>query len=237
MHNDSGNSPKVYGLNQKGTIIKELKIDSKNKDWEDLTSDKNGNLYVGDFGNNENKRKKLSILKIKKEYLQSDSLVPIERISFYYPNQKQFPPKKKQQYFDSEAFFHFNDSLYIFTKSRVKGDYGATSVYKIPAIPGNHAAVLIDTFKTCDGSGCWITSADISNDGKKVVLLTPNVVWLFTDFKADHFFKGNVTPFPLDISSQKEGICFKNNTTLYISDEKSHNRGGNLYEFKLETED
>jgi hypothetical protein len=36
-----------------------------NIDWED-TKDKNGNLYVGDFGNNDNERKDLCIYKIDK---------------------------------------------------------------------------------------------------------------------------------------------------------------------------
>ena len=34
--------------------------------------------------------------------------------------------------------------------------------------------------------------------------------------------------------SQKEGVCFKNDSTLYITDEKSHGKGGNLYELKIE---
>lgn len=233
MLNDGGNAPKIYGLNKQGDIIKELVINAKNNDWEDLASDKHGNLYIGDFGNNLSKRKNLAILKVKARDLSSDSLVEVERISFRYPNQSKFPPKKKQRHFDSEAFVHYNDSLYIFTKSRVRNDFGKTNLYKIPAKRGNHLAELIGTFNSCPDIECWITSADISIDEKKVVLLTSRSVWLFTDFKTDNFLDGASTEYLFEHSSQKEGICFKDSTTMYITDEKAHGAGGNLYEFSL----
>jgi len=233
MINDSGNSTKLYGVNEKGKIIKELKINAKNNDWEDITSDKEGNLYIGDFGNNENKRKNLSILKILKESLNNSRKIDVERISFKYENQQIFPPKKKDLYFDCEAFFHYRDSLFLFTKSRVKGNFGKTNLYKIPAKQGNYTAKLVSSFNTCPEIDCWITGADICNDGKKVALLTSKSVYLFTDFKNSDFFNGTVTGFPLNHISQKEGICFKNDSTIYITDEKAHGSDGFLYKFKL----
>lgn len=233
MHNDGGNKSKLYALNTKGNIIKKLKIDAKNNDWEDLTSDENGNLYIGNFGNNKNKKKKFSILKIKKLDLESDTIVSVNRISFYYPQQKKFPPKKNNLYYDCEAFFYFNHYFYLFTKSRVASNYGKTSLYKVPAKAGHHPAILVDSFNTCNDMNCWVTSADISNDGKKIALLTPSAVWVFTNFKDDDFFGGTAISFPFDLKSQKEGVSFKNNETLYITDEKAHDQGGNLYEFSL----
>lgn len=233
MLNDSGNKPKIYGLNKKGTIQKELKIDAKNNDWEDLTSDRKGNLYIGDFGNNLSDRKNLTILKINASDLKSDSKVAIERISFKYPNQKKIPSKKKNRYFDCEAFFYFNNNLYLFTKSRVKGNFGKTDLYKIPAEKGQHEAQFISSFNTCPDLHCWITSADISADGKKVILLNHKSAWLFTNFKGDDFLNGTVKELQFEHQSQKESISFKDNSTLYITDERSHGIGGNLYEFSI----
>ena len=231
MLNDGGNKSRLYGLNEKGKIVKELKIDAKNKDWEDLTSDPNGNLYIGDFGNNRSSRKNLAILKVSASDLESDSLISVERIGFKYPNQKKFPPKKKQMYFDSEAFLFYNDSLYIFTKSRVKDDFGRTDLYKVPAKKGQHEAIYIDSFTTCNDLACWITAADINEDQDEVVLLTHQSVWSFTDFEMDNFFKGTVVQYDLGHRSQKEAICFKTDSLLYITDERSHGGGGNLYKF------
>ncbi len=233
MLNDSGNKPRLFGVSKKGNIKKELKIKAKNNDWEDLTSDKLGNLYIGDFGNNLNKRKNLAILKVKHSDLEKNKDIEIERISFYYPNQDKFPPKKDKMYFDCEAFFHFNDSLYLFTKSRVKDNHGKTNVYKIPATKGNHEAKFVSSFNTCNDLTCWTTSADISDDGKQVALLTQKAVWIFSNFNADDFFNGKVETYNFSSETQKEGVCFKNNNTLYITDEMAHGGDGNLYELTL----
>lgn len=233
MLNDGGNSPKIYGVSKKGNIKKVLKIEAKNNDWEELTSDKEGNLYIGDFGNNENRRKNLAILKVAQKDLMNSENVPVGRIQFYYPSQKKFPPKKKQLFFDAESFFYFNNAFYIFTKSRVKNEYGKTSLYKIPATLGTHQAEFISEFNHCNALKCWITSADISNDGTNVVLLSHTSVLVFSNFKGDDFFSGDLTEIPFKEYSQKEGICFKNKTTLYITDEKAHGVGGNLYELAL----
>ncbi|MEP1486933.1 MAG: hypothetical protein ABJK28_00740 [Algibacter sp.] len=234
MLNDSGNKPIIYGVGKKGHIKKTLKIKAKNNDWEDLASDDNGNIYIGDFGNNDNKRKNLVILKVNAADLKKDKSVEVDRISFHYENQNKFPPKHKKMYFDCEAFFHFNDHLYLFTKSRVKGDHGKTNLYRIPAKQGNHIAKLIGSFSTCEDLQCWITSVDISDDGKQVALLTQTAVWLFSDFTSDDFFKGTIKTYPFDFESQKEGVCFKNNHTLYITDENAHGGDGNLYELNLD---
>ena len=231
--NDGGNKPKIYGLNNKGEIIKEIYVKAKNYDWEDLTTDNDGNIYIGDFGNNYSKRKNLKILKVDKKYLDKKN-AEVEEIKFEYENQKKFPPKKKNMYFDAEAFFYFKNNFYIFTKSRVKNKYGKTFLYKVSAKPGKNEAKLIGEYENCDNLECWITSADISDDGKKVVLLSQKNILVFTDFKDDNFLSGKVKKIDLKHRSQKEGVTFKNNNTLLISDERAHGKGGNLYQILID---
>jgi hypothetical protein len=233
MLNDRGNKSKIYGVSKKGKIVKVIKVNAKNNDWEDLTSDEKGNLYIGDFGNNESRRKNLAILKVNAKDLLSSKKVEVEKIRFYYPNQTNFPPKKKQLFFDAESFFFHKNSFYIFTKSRVKSKFGKTALYKIPATKGNHKAEFISDFNSCDKMNCWITSADISNDGKKVALLSPSSVLIFSDYNKDDFLSGKLTKIPFNYNSQKEGVTFKNNNTLLITDEKSHGVGGGFYELKI----
>lgn len=233
MLNDSGNKPILYGVNLKGKIKHTLKLKAKNHDWEDMTTDEKGNLYVADFGNNGNKRRNLKILKVDHKQLQAKDKITVEKIRFNYPEQHKFPPKKKQRFFDAESILYKDGYLYIFTKSRVKHHFGKTALYRIPAQAGEHEAVLISTYTSCNELECWITSADISPDGKKVVLLSHDSVLLLTDFTGDNFFSGTVQKLPLGHLSQKEGVCFKDNNTLYITDERSRGRGRMLYEFSL----
>ena len=51
--NDSGGNTELYMIGEQGRVFDTLLVnDSKNIDWEDLTKDDKGNIYVGDFGNN-----------------------------------------------------------------------------------------------------------------------------------------------------------------------------------------
>jgi len=235
MLNDSGNSSSVFLVTERGEVLRELKIDAKNNDWEDITMDAHGNLYIGDFGNNENKRKDLRILKIKKKDLKSKKKVKVEKIYFSFPEQKKFPPKKK--YYDVEGFFEWQGSFYVFTKSRVKKKIGRTFLYRIPNIQdykpaekyGVFPAERISDFTTCPGRTCWITAADISKDGKKVALLNHKSAWVFTNFAGDDFFSGDVKELKFGHSSQKESITFKNDSIIYVADEETKSSGRNLY--------
>lgn len=235
MVNDSGNKPIIYGIDANGKIIKSFKIMAKNRDWEDLTMDENGHLYIGNFGNNGNDSEGLSILKIHADYLSSNQKkIHPEVISFTYPEQKKFPPKKSKRHFDCEAFFFFNDSLYLFTKSREPKNPGKTNLYKLPVTKGHYKAKLIDKFKTCDDKECWVTSTDINKDGNKMALLTENSVFVFSKFKGAKFFDSEYKRYKFDYNSQKESVAFKNDSTLYIADEYLGVDGGNLYEFKID---
>ena len=232
---DSGNKNNVYGLNSDGKIKQTVKIENAtNVDWEDLTSDNAGNLYIGDFGNNDNARKDLCIYKINSDDLKQDVATSSEKISFYYPEQTEFPPKKSGLLYDAESFFEHNGNFYIFTKNRSKGFDGSVFLYKIPNKEGNHKAQLLGTFQACNiYKKCAITSADISPDGKTVAILSASRVYLLNNFSSDDFLSGKTEEFELPEVTQKEGICFKDNETLLIVDEKDKKTGGNLYEIKI----
>ncbi|MBS7233106.1 hypothetical protein KHA90_18950 [Flavobacterium psychroterrae] len=232
---DSGNKNAIYAINSNGKIAKTITIsNATNVDWEDITKDKSGNLYIGDFGNNDNERKDLCIYKVNKNQLNKDLAVAEYKVSFSYPEQTEFPPKKKELFYDVEGFFEHGNYFYLFTKNRSKGFDGTAFIYKILNAPGTQKATKIGEFKTCDNyNHCVLTSATISPDGKKVVLLSHDKIVLFKGYKGDLFHKGTQTEIKLNHFSQKEAIVFKDNNTLLIADEKTNKVGGNVYEFKL----
>ncbi|AXT54177.1 hypothetical protein D1818_23965 [Aquimarina sp. BL5] len=230
--NDSGNDNTLFCLNQKGKIVKKLKIpNSKNVDWEDLAYDHQNNLYIGDFGNNYNNRKDLSIYKVSNIF--SDN-IEVSKIEFSLEDQKKFPPGKKNKNFDIEAFIYRNGSFYLFTKNRSSKFDGVTKLYKVSDTPGKQIATLIGSYKTCDDSNdCFISGAAINSTADKIALLTYNKIFILSDFKDDNLFNGRIKKIKLNHFSQKEGICFKNDSTLLIVDEKRKNMKGRLYEYRI----
>jgi len=232
---DSGNKNAIYAINSEGKLAKTITIsNAENVDWEDITKDKAGNIYIGDFGNNDNERKDLCIYKVAKNQLNKDLAVAEYKISFSYPEQTEFPPKKKELFYDVEGFFEQGGYFYLFTKNRSKGFDGTAFIYKVKNAKGTQKAVKIGTFKTCDNyNHCVLTSATISPDGKKVVLLSHDKIVVFKDFKGDLFHKGKQTEVSLNHFTQKEAIVFKDNSTLLIADEKTNKVGGKVYEFHL----
>ena len=234
---DRGNENHVTVLDLSGKIQKTKTLNNtQNNDWEDLTFDTKGNLYIGDFGNNANDRKDLAIYKINQSDLNNETAEVAYTVSFEYPEQKDFPPKKKDLMFDVEGFFEFQNFFYLFTKNRSKGFDGSSYVYKIPNTAGHHKAELIKTINTCsDYENCAITSAAISPDQTKFVLLSHSKIWLFENFSPDNISDGTMSEIDLDHFSQKEAVTFKNNETLLIGDERVKKTGGNLYELNLKS--
>ncbi len=232
---DHGNPDEIYQVDLNGTLLKALKVkNAKNKDWEDLTKDTENNIYIGDFGNNDNKRKNLTIYKIPDPSSEKSETKAADKITFEYPGQKDFPPSKAEMNFDAEAFFHHDNALYIITKNRTEPFTGIASIYKVPATPGAYKAEFIGEFSTCKDDGhCRVTAADISPDSSTIALLGYGQIWLFTNFEWDDFSKGDIETIDLGISTQLESLNFLDDNTLLLSDEKNGEKGGNLYSFKI----
>ena len=233
---DSGNGDNIYKVGLDGKIIKRFDVkDAKNQDWEDLTKDKKGNLYIRDFGNNRNDRKNLVIYKLPNPEVEKGDKIDAEKIEFKYPEQKEFPPKKSKLYYDTEAFFHWGDHLYIITKNRTEPFDGKARIYKVPDKKGKYKAQLVAEWTTCpERDTCIVTSAEISDDGKTIAVLGYGTLWLITDFELDDFSKGSIKQIDLKLRTQLESVCFKDANTLLLSDERSRMQGRNLYLLKLD---
>jgi hypothetical protein len=52
VHNDSGNPPLLFAVRGNGQIVRQFRVAAPNIDWEDITIDDQGHLYLGDIGNN-----------------------------------------------------------------------------------------------------------------------------------------------------------------------------------------
>jgi WD40 repeat protein len=162
-------------------------------------------------------------------------LISSKKIKFSYADQINFPPSKANKNFDCEAFIHFKNNLYLFSKNHSRPYSGYTKLYKLPDVPGTHIATLIDSFRTGNTAPLsFITAATLSPDQKKLVLLSSDKIFVFSDFEGDNFFKGKRKKILLGSISQKEAAAFLDNETLVISDEKTMKlMGGQLYKIRL----
>jgi hypothetical protein len=237
-HNDSGGKNQIYCFDGNGKITKTVTISNvSNHDWEDLAQDKNGNFYIADIGNNLNSRKFSKIFIIPNPATLKSDQTKAKIIQFKYADQKAYPPPSNQLHFDAEALIAHNNNLYIFTKNRTSPYDGYVKLYRVPAIEGTHTAQLVDSLFLGKGGSMykwWITAADISPDGKKVVLLGSDKLWVLSGFKGDNFLSGKSKQYELSNFSQKEGIAFADNNTVYFCDEVTYLiMGGNFYKAKL----
>lgn len=233
---DQGNKNMVYVLNRQGKQVADVVVENaENNDWEDITKDAQGNIYIGDFGNNDNNRQNLAILKLDLKDASQKTTKAIQTTKFHYEGQTEFPPKKSNWLYDCEAFVEMSGNFYLFTKNRSKGFDGTFLVFQLPNREGEFEAKLIGKLKLAGKySDAAITSAAINSTNDKIVLLTHKNIHVLSGFTADNFNTAKIEKVPLNHNSQKEAIVFLDDKTLLIADEKDKETGGNVYRFEFD---
>ena len=235
LHNDSGDSAKLYQIDTTGMILKTVVVtNATNFDWEDITQDSQGNWYIADIGNNSNNRQNLKIYKIPNPSLIAGNTVTAGVIHYSYPEQTAFPPVDSKKKYDAEALIYYQDSLYIFTKDRTAPHQGYTWLYQLPSDTGTYNAVLLDSFHTQQINFIFeVTGAAITPSGNKLALLGANRLWLFSDFVGNRFFDGTLQVVNFNDITQKEALDFVDSTALYYSNESSILGSARLKELTL----
>lgn len=229
--NDGGNAPELFIVDTLGQLIHKSEIPGvKNVDWESLAF-ADGVLYIGDFGNNRNKRIDLTIYRLQMgAFFSQGKMEVLEPIYFAYEDQHDFPPDGPQRNYDLEAMVLLNDSIFLFTKNRTKPFDGYTHCYGLSIKPGKQTAQRLQSYQTGLGltESFWISGADYSARHKQLVLTGYDKLWIFSDFAGTNFFEGKAERYYYNRFSQKEGICIMGNK-IYYTDEKNNDITGFLY--------
>ncbi|OFZ56990.1 MAG: hypothetical protein A3D92_20690 [Bacteroidetes bacterium RIFCSPHIGHO2_02_FULL_44_7] len=228
--NDGGHAAELYVLNLRGEIEKTVKVlGASNQDWEDLTSDGTF-LYVGDIGNNLNKRRDLCVYKIPLQDIRQGQEVTAEKIAFNYSEQVAFPPDPDQKRYDAEGLAYYQGSLWIFTKVNDTPWSGKTLIYKLGIQPGNYTLSMNRSIFIGDG-GWWsdaVTSAD--QHGGFFFLTTYNRILKY-DLGQQPALCTAVYNFPE--STQKESILIYDECSWVADEYQTFLGGGKLYKIPL----
>jgi hypothetical protein len=215
-HGDSGNGPKLYEVSPTGQVLDEQVVKkATNVDWEDLARDDEGNLYLGDFGNNANARRNLAIYKVRLDDQGQPSQV--DTIRFYYPDQRQFPPPGEDNLnFDCEAMFWYQDRLHLFSKNLSQTQQRVVKHYVLPDHKGYHEAVLDEKTIVLPEP---ITAADVSLDGKRFALLSYGKIYVFDMSQSGNIFDHPRYVIKFPRAGQAESLVFINSVDFIFGNE------------------
>ncbi|NVK28362.1 MAG: hypothetical protein HWE14_09975 [Flavobacteriia bacterium] len=240
MINDSGNEPFLFeykGVNYQGAYY----IEAQNRDWEALTLDLMGNLYIGDIGNNANNRGTREIYRINVSDLNHtfDTITP-ERIPYSTPVQPPYPDAKRD--YDWESLIWYAGQFHVFSKNRREPFDGKLIHFSTSA-----QFEKADTFQIEDSTVLgaivrelyWVTDATISLDRRHLFLLSSDKIIAYFDFPGTRFFEGYKVTMPLGTIAQHEAIAAWNDTLLLMADEQTPLGGRSLkvFDFSDELED
>jgi len=218
-HGDHGNDPILYTINWQGEVVSQLRVPGAvNNDWEGLTRDNQGRIYIGDFGNNRNDRRDLTIYRFDPAHPDTEPA----RIFFLYADQHEFPPADKADYnFDCEGMVWREGMLYLFTRDR--GRHRLCRVYALSAQPGTAVAQPIGEYEL----PAEVTDAALSPDNTHLALLSQQQLFLVT-ITPESLVGGSVRVIPLPGVSHAEGVVFTDRYTLAITTER-----GGMYQLIL----
>lgn len=229
-HNDGG-IPALYCIGPDGKLVKTVQLNANNAGWEDLAKDKDGNFYVGGFGDNYNQKTELKIYKIPDPATIRAEIINPDVIHYHYADRIAGNGKN----YDMDAMTIFRDSIFLFTKKPDKK--GFIRVYRLPLTGGDYAAPLIDSISV-GGTDMqyWITGAATSPDQRYVLLLSHDKIFILYGFKNSRLSSGRQKIISLGHFSHKAGVCFSAPGKVFIVDELEFILGGKLYSLDLTPE-
>lgn len=249
--NDSGDEARLFPIHENGDVIippflKRHYNDSThvfqgipifgatNQDWETLARLKD-TLIIGDTGNNGNARRDQALyFVLEPNPLAVEGAHALYRVPIAFPDQNAWPPAEWD--FDCEAIFTFRGKIYFLTKQRANQNINqpkpATRLYRLDSRHTNRVNTLT-LIGSKENLGGWVTAADLSPDeGRLAVLIHHPInsgVWIFNQpRRGDNFLKEDGQFFAFGKRGQCEGICWKNNDTLIITNEDR-----DIYEYQV----
>lgn len=204
VHNDSGHLAVLYAIRRTGELVAEVPVaGAKNIDWEDIAADDQGFLYIADSGNNFSMFPIRSIYKVVEPDPFATPIQPakvVQRFKYSYDGQR----------FDAEGLFVRDGTLWLVSKPRGS----RSAIYRLE--PGQNGKMRPVKVAQLPMTGA--TAADLSPDGKTLIVATHNTVTIINvtpDGVPQAPFNSTTVRFP---AGEVEACCFDGPDVLVASE-------------------
>lgn len=211
-HNDSGNEPILFGLDEDGRIVARVRIEgARFEDWEDLAAAgcPEGNcLLLGDIGDNHARRNEVAVHLVAEPGREDRGTRVVRSLRAAYPDGPQ----------DAEAVFGHRGETYVVTKGR----HGPIGLYQFPPASGSAGKLrkVRELWPQPADRRDWVTGATTTPDGRWVVVRTYGTLHFFT---AGDLLNGKGPAARFDLTAldipQGEAIAVANNGTVWLTSE------------------
>jgi hypothetical protein len=221
-HGDGGNAAELYEFDSTGNLLRTLKFsNATNIDWEDITRDDKGNLWLGDVGNNDSDRDNLVLYRVGNPDLHDSTRVHAGILKLTLEDQTVIPAPVGNRNFDIEGIASFKDSIILVTKNRASPSSGYAKIYWLPAITGQAVARLIDSIYTETHIQLGrITGADYYAAGQLLVLTSLHQVFVMP-FKGTKIDPKTIKRYRFPFhNNQFESIVMRSPSEVYLTAEK-----------------
>ena len=217
VHNDSGDSPRVYALNTEGKLLGIYRLKgARCRDWEDIAigpgpDPQRSYLYVGDIGDNQAKYPSITIYRVPEPAvdpnrgLSETQIGPVDAIELTYPD----GPK------DAETLLvdPLNGDMYVIAKR----DFFCR-IYRSPHPQLTTKRTVMKLAATLPWG--FAVGGDVSPDGQWVIIRGPFSASLWRRPEGEDLCRAFSTEgFRLALmpEPQGEGICFDGDGRGYFT--------------------
>ena len=169
---DSGNPPAIHAIRRDGRVLASFRVAAPNVDWEDIATDGDGHLYIGDIGNNGKLLRIRAINRVDEPDPSRPSKAPLPvTLATYF----QFASKADR--FDAESLFVIGRDAFLIAKRRDGSDAELLALALDPA-----STLLRPTLPrrigTVPGFVEPATGA-LSDDGRRLAVVSTRVVRVY----------------------------------------------------------
>ena len=215
-HNDAGSGPDLFAVDADGRLATRVAVQgAEAADWEDLESgpcDAGDCLYVGDIGDNDAERERITVYRVPEPGVGATTSARAEALHARFPD----GPR------DSEGLFLLpSGDLFVVTKGR----RGPVELYRYPSPlrPGRTATLerVRELFPEPESGDDRVTGATASPDGRWVAIRSYRTLYLYP--AAELVGGGPVEPTEVDLGplgeAQGESVAISADGTIWTTSE------------------